>query len=104
MAGESQFLAPRPAAEDGDPLALIAPQSLLLIVYLPGSDSEFKEDSCSPLEPDSYWGVPPVIAGLAGQHIAGLELAVFAFCGPARRGALQSFWARRLAKTSFASS
>jgi len=85
-AGESQFLPPRPATEAGDPIAVLEPQAKLLIIYLPGSGKEFKQDRCLPMQPDSYWGVAPVIASLAGRRIAGQELLVFAFCGPTRRG------------------
>ncbi len=86
MAGEGQFLPPRPATQADDPLAVQEPQSKLLIVYLPGSDREYEQDRCLPTQPDSYWGVPPVIATLAGLQAAGRELLVFAFCSPTRRG------------------
>lgn len=85
-AEESQFLPPRPQTEAGDPLAVVEPETKLLIIFLSGSDPEFDPDRCLPAQPDSYWGVPGVIAGLAGRRIAGRQVLVYGFCSPTRLG------------------
>ena len=86
LADASGFLPPVPPTLPGDPLAFNNPGDKVLLIYLPGSDQEFFEDRCTPRRPESAWGVPPIIAELAGQRVAGRQIAIYGFCTPTLQG------------------
>ncbi len=79
---EGAWLGPVALEDPADPLSLAAPDELLVLVYNHGSRAEFRRDRCRPRDGTT----PPAIAGLAGREVAGLRIAVFAFCTASRLG------------------
>ena len=86
--GNGAWLSPAPALVADDPLALADPQSTAVIIFLPGSSTEGRPDSCRPLEP-RVGTTPKILRELAGQSIAGKTLAVFGFCSDTKLGSFR---------------
>ena len=91
----SGFLDPKPALTDvrtGDPLApirLLEPDSVAIVVFLPGSGPEDVADRCEPMAPEPGWRVPEVLRDLAGRRIGSHRLLVYALCTQSVTGAFR---------------
>lgn len=83
---EGAWLSPVALSDPADPTSLAAPERLLLVIYNHGSRAEFRRDRCrpEPARPDAT--TPAAVAGLAGEAVGGLKVAVFAFCTAAGYG------------------
>lgn len=87
--GSGVWLSPAPALSGDGPLKLADPTTTAVLIYNHGSRSESQTDLCNPLAEDGNT-TPSIVRALAGDTLAGRQLAVFVFCTGTKIGSFRS--------------